>query len=77
MLARLGPDRPLLSGLLLVFSWVAPERAAAIPDSVRDQFHLSAPTAEALERPMERNVELLDSRPWFAAFQPPEKLMQL
>jgi hypothetical protein len=77
VLTRLGADRPLLAGLLHVFNWVAPTKAAAIPDSVRDLFHLPKPTSEALERPEERNVELLDSRPWFAAFQPREKLMQL
>ena len=77
LLNRLGPERPLLSGLLQIFNWVAPARALRIPREVREMFHLPEPTSDALALPDDQQVRLLDSRPWFAAFQPMDKPMLL
>ena len=77
VLCRLGPERPLLCGLLHVFNWVAPSRAHRLPREIREMFHLPEPTAEALARPDDHQVRLLDSRPWFAAFEPMDKPMLL
>jgi len=77
VLQRLGPERPLLCGLLNVFNWVAPSRALRLPREIREMFHLSEPTSEALALPDDHQVRLLDSRPWFADFEPMDKPMLL
>lgn len=77
VLDRLGPDKPLLSGLLQVFNWVAPREAREIPERIRRMFHLPELTAEELAEPEQPRVAVLDSRTWFAAFQPTDKPMQL
>ncbi len=74
---RLGTEEPLLAGLLQIFNWLAPSQALHIPAGIRDHFHLPEPTSEALARPEQANVNLLDTRRWFAAFQPPEQPLQL
>ncbi|MGV3773941.1 MAG: nucleotidyltransferase family protein [Verrucomicrobiales bacterium] len=75
VLARMADDMPLHSGLLQVFNWIAPEQAAAIPAVIRGKFNL--PDLSSQGNNMEKRVGLLDSRPWFAAFQPQDKPMQL
>jgi hypothetical protein len=77
VLNRLGPERPLLGGLLQVFNWVAPDKARLIPKDVRALFCLAAPSADDLREGEEYRARLLDSRPWFAAHQPRDKPMQL
>jgi hypothetical protein len=73
---RMGPDLPLLAGLLQLFNWVAPGAASCIPENVRKRFALPDVSAEDYVS-QGRRVELLDSRPWFAAFQPEDKPMEL
>ena len=41
--ARLGPDVPLLGGVLCVFSWLHPSRASELPDSVWEKFGVRKP----------------------------------
>jgi hypothetical protein len=77
VLKRLGPERPLLGGLLQVFNWIAPARAKELPGAVREMFHLPEATSEELAQADDYRVGLIDSRPWFAAFQPTDKPMQL
>ena len=77
LIARMRDDRALLAGLLHVFNWVAPGRAAKIPSNIRERFGLDAVTPEVLARPEEDRVRLLDSRNWFAAYQPPDQPMRL
>jgi hypothetical protein len=75
--ARLGTDEPLLAGLLQIFNWLAPARAVQIPHAVRRHFCLAEPTSEALANPEQRQIDLLDSRKWFAAHQPPDQVLQV
>jgi hypothetical protein len=72
---RMKDDLPLHFGLLHVFNWLAPAEAAQIPAEVRARFQLPDSSGESNE--LQRRVALLDSRPWFAAFQPADKPMQL
>ena len=77
VIERLQAETALLAGLLNVFNWVAPARAAQIPGWVREKYHLVDPTAEEKALDLQERVALLDSRPWFAALQPRDKPMQL
>ena len=77
VLSRLNGEKPLLAGLLHVFNWVAPRQALDLPAPVREQFHLHEPSPEELAMDPRDRVAMLDTRPWFAAFQPMDKLMQL
>jgi hypothetical protein len=77
VLNRLDRERPLLSGLLQVFNWVSPDRAKLIPPEIRREFNLPEVTSDDLALPQNYRVELLDIRPWFAAFQPPGEPMKL
>lgn len=77
LLDRLGSEEPLLNGLLQVFNWLAPEQARKIPETIRARFHLPVPTSADLAQATQQRVAMLDSRPWFAAFQPADKPMQM
>lgn len=76
VVARMGTELPLLQGLLHLFNWLAPQVARNLPGWLRAQMHLPEPSSEEFACQRER-VELMDSRPWFAAFQPQDKPMQL
>lgn len=77
VLFRLGSDEGLLGGLLQVFNWVAPAEAKEIPAEIRQRFCLRDVTAEDLQVPAAERKLLLDSRPWFAAYQPTDRPLQL
>jgi hypothetical protein len=77
VLHRLGPEEQLLGGLLQVFNWLAPAKALQLPETIRQRFCLKQPSADALANSEKRQVDLLDTRNWFAAYQPPEKPLQL
>ena len=77
VLRRVERDDAVLEGLLHVFNWVAPAGAARIPGEIRRRFHLREASGVDPELPEKSRVELLDSRGWFAAFQPQDKPMQL
>jgi hypothetical protein len=76
LVARLGEDLPLLLGLLSVFAWVCPDRVRNVPAKLRRAAGLpkQPPTATS---PDQMHIQLLDSRPWFAAQQPCDAPMQL
>ena len=77
ILSRMNGETPLINALLHVFNWVAPERARCLPNWLREKFHLHESTPGERQLHTKTRVDLLDSRPWFAAFQPMDKPMQL
>lgn len=77
VLARAGSDRGLLAALVQTFAWVAPARAARIPRPVREALGLPEPSPAELALPENHRVGMLDSRPWFAAFQPEDEPMRV
>lgn len=68
---RCGSDVALLSGLLSVFSWLWPDRACDLPESVWQRLNACAPQKTGPASCPRHRAHLLDSRPWFA---PGEKL---
>jgi hypothetical protein len=72
---RLADDLPLLIGFLVVFAWLCPDRVPDIPAQLRKQAGLTCQTAA--HAPETERINLLDSRPWFAAHQPSDRPMQL
>jgi hypothetical protein len=70
LVARMGKDLPLLQAVLAIFTWIAPERAGAIPAEWRERFALPSVESEDLAALEVRRVRLFDSRPWWAAHQP-------
>jgi len=65
VLARLGPDWPLLAGVLSVFRWMSPGRARALPGWRWEGLQLQAPESQAQPEIVPRRVSLLDTRPWY------------
>jgi hypothetical protein len=64
LIDRVGPDLPLLRGLLSVYGWVHPERAARLPGELWPQFGL--PALETGPVDWEARARYLDSRAWFS-----------
>jgi hypothetical protein len=62
---RVAEDLPLLKGLLSVFSWVSPLRAALIPAWVWEKLELCHPQPVNEGEGWLSRPDLLDSRPWF------------
>ena len=77
VIGRMNNDLQLLVGLLHVFNWVAPSKAAGIPARIRERFSLEPITSAALAAPEQERVRLVDSRSWFAAYQPEDQAMEL
>jgi len=75
LIQRMGSELPLLTALLNVFAWVSPQKIALIPKAVRERFSISEPSSEELARDPHERINLLDTRPWFAAEQPKDKPM--
>lgn len=73
---RMKDDLPLLQGLLHVFNWLSPGKALQFPAWLREDFCLRTPSEHALAASEKSHVELLDTRPWFAAFQPEDQPMK-
>jgi hypothetical protein len=76
VLKRLGPDFPLLRSVLTQFSWLTPSRAAELPDSLFTKLHLEREPFVPPRVEMER-IRLLDTRAWFAASQPKDKVLEV
>ena len=76
LIARMGPDLPLLQAVLIIFAWMAPGRVNLIPPEVRGRFAL--PRIETTDpASMEaRRVHLFDSRSWYAAFHPEDRPLE-
>ena len=77
VIARYGPELPLLRGLLNVFAWICPIEAAQIPAEIRSRLGIEVIVPEDAAAITSTRVKLLDSRPWFAAFQPMDAPMKL
>jgi hypothetical protein len=77
--ACMGPDLPLLRAFLHVFAWLAPEQAATLPQQIAPDLARAGllPEGESAEFYERHRVSLLDSRPWYAAFEPADRPMQL
>lgn len=76
VITRLGKDTGLLKGLLEVFTWVAPNRAGELPQNLRRELQLSEP-ARTDEQEEQTRVRLLDTRAWFAGYQPKDKPLEV
>jgi hypothetical protein len=62
---RLADDLPLLSAVLLVYGWLAPDRAGDIPAAVWSCLALQPPCRDPSQELPRWRANLLDSRPWF------------
>jgi hypothetical protein len=67
LLSRVADDRPLLQGVLSVFSWVCPERAALIPRRIWSSMDLVSPRPVSDSGGWQERKNLLDTRPWLFA----------
>jgi hypothetical protein len=65
LIANVGPDRPLLSGLMSAFAWLAPARAQEFPSFVWKELKLQAPSEQEGDEVTRQRANFLDSRPWF------------
>ncbi len=65
ILRRVGNDVQLLEAVLRMYDWICPAGYSELPNWLRDRFAVvqHAPA----QSNWEKNVSLLDSRPWFAA----------
>jgi hypothetical protein len=69
LIANAGRDVPLLAGLLSVFTWLAPDRARALPSFIWRELRLSAPDEHMDEAGIRQRVDFIDTRPWFYPLQ--------
>ncbi len=65
LLDCLDPDERLLAGVMSVFAWLCPGRAAALPAWLWERLQLTAPQTGSAPEVDRQRVDLLDSRPWF------------
>lgn len=63
LMGRLAGEERLLASLLLLFSWIAPGRAAAFPEWIWAQLEIAPPEPGPIKD--EERIRNLDSRPWF------------
>lgn len=66
LVARLGPDLPLLRAVLVLYGWLCPEKLSRLPRWIRDDLRLVRGGPDDLRASDER-IALIDSRPWFGA----------
>ena len=59
---RLGPDFPLLGGALCVFSWLNPQKAAALPEWIWEKFVVRNPSEVSAGEPEEARTRVLSDR---------------
>ena len=72
LVARLAGDLPLLTGVLAIFSWLDPGRAAELPAWLWGHLPLQEPPAPISMREIQRRAHSVDSRPWYAPLLNPE-----
>lgn len=77
LINRVGGDLPLLAAALDIFTWLCPERARWIPRPVRARLGLRVERQRTGDTFRKDRIDLLDSRPWFAAVQPADRTMEL
>jgi hypothetical protein len=76
LVQRMGPDLPLLHGLLATFNWLCPARARAIPEWLRAQFALPEIPVDDPDADEVHRAALFESRPWFALHQPADRILE-
>ena len=64
-LGRIGDDAPLLAGVLSVYRWAAPGRAAQLPSWIWQRVGLPPSRSAGPDDFNQRRVALLDRRLWF------------
>ncbi len=65
LLDRVGPDIPLLAGILSVFRWMAPEKASSLPQWLWEHVGLGPQVLDCSGDTSGGRAALLDSRDWF------------
>jgi hypothetical protein len=65
LIRNVGSDLPLLAGLVSVFSWLAPDRARALPLWIWEDLRLRMPEEHLDDNALRQRVDFIDSRPWF------------
>ena len=76
LLDRLDEDYPVLTAILTLFAWLSPSRAAQLPESLRERLNLSSAALISPEQEHAR-IRLLDTRAWFAALQPKDRVLEV
>jgi hypothetical protein len=59
---RVRQDFPLLGGALCVFSWLSPQKAAALPEWIWEKFGVRKPATFSSDEPEELRAKLLADR---------------
>lgn len=77
VIKRYGAELPLLRGILNVFAWLCPLEAGQIPEEIRARLRIEISMPENPEETTRARVRMLDTRPWFAAYQPMDKPMSI
>jgi hypothetical protein len=65
LLNRLGPDAPLLAGVLSVLSWLAPDRMKLLPSWLLEKLRLHGPPPAIPQEELQWRATLLNPRDWF------------
>jgi len=76
LLRRLQDDMPLLRSILTLFDWLCPSRSAEFPPGLLERLGVikCQPVAPEVEQ---ARIRLLDTRAWFAAYQPKDKVLEV
>jgi hypothetical protein len=76
VLQHVGDDLPVLRAVLTLFAWLSPGRAAELPEALKRRLNLApGPPVPADEE--DRRIRLLDTRHWFAARLPVDKVLEI
>src|SRR5262249_30711112 len=73
---RLGDDLPILRSALTLFDWLTPNRAAQLAKRLRARMGLR-PNRLISREEEENRIRMLDSRAWFAAHQPRDRVLEV
>jgi hypothetical protein len=76
VLDNVREDLPVLRAILMIFGWLCPSRAAEFPQSLKRRLNL-APAHSIATEEEDRRIRLLDSRDWFAARLPCDKVLEI
>jgi hypothetical protein len=76
LIRLLGDDLPILRAVLTLFDWLTPSRAAQLPQTLRSRLDLR-PGKPISRTEEERRISMLDSRAWFAAHQPKDRVLEV
>jgi hypothetical protein len=74
---RFGSELLLLRGLLNVFAWACPIEASQIPEPIRKRLGVEVNMPDHPILTQRERIRMLDSRPWFSAFQPMDAPMKI